>query len=78
MVADTVLIVRQLGRWRTLWLLCRMGRVDIALDLAARLLQTRFETLIASMWARSRRYRQTRFWLRKSVISSKGKGRLMR
>ena len=31
--------VRTLGRWQTLWLLCRIGCVDVALALAVEMLK---------------------------------------
>ena len=36
--------VRTLGRWQTLWLLCRIGYADVALVLATQLLKERLST----------------------------------
>ena len=38
MHSGRVVKVRELGRWQTLWLLCRIGSIDVALVLAVELL----------------------------------------
>jgi len=38
MRARRTVSVRTLGRWQTLWLLCRIGCVDVALVLAVEML----------------------------------------
>jgi hypothetical protein len=77
-MSDDRLVVRRLGRWQTLCLLCRIGCVEVAVELVARMLQERLVALRRGAQPHLPARRQLRFWLRNAVISSKGKGRLMR
>ncbi len=48
MRARHAISVRTLSRWQTLWLLCRIGRADLALALAIELLRERLSHVPAS------------------------------
>ncbi len=44
---NAVKVVRTLSRWQTFWMLCRIGRADVALELAVFVLVERLSACIA-------------------------------